>query len=86
MFFHGIIINEEQRAGGASHLCQAGTAAEAEIGTCLPWERAADPGEAVNRQSKGSGFRGDRRRHRGVGVVARSIGFTSLNPEIANSG
>ena len=41
MVFHG--PNEERRAGGASPLCQAGTAAEAEIGTCLPWERGADP-------------------------------------------
>ena len=53
--FHG--PNEERRAGGASPLWQAGTAAEAEIGTCLPWERGANPRAAVKRQSKSSGYR-----------------------------
>ena len=51
--FHG--PNKERRVGGASPLWQAGTAAGAEIRTCLPWERGADPRAAVNRQSKGSG-------------------------------
>ena len=50
--------NEERRADGASPLWQAGTAAQAEIGTCLPWERGADPRAAVKRQNKSSGFRG----------------------------
>ena len=36
LVFHG--PNKERRTGGASPLWQAGAAAEAEIGTCLPWE------------------------------------------------
>ena len=54
VFFHG--PNEERRAGSASPLWQAGAAAEAEIRTCLPWERGAGPRAAVKRQSKSSGF------------------------------
>ena len=55
MLFHG--PNEERRAGGASPLWQAGFAAEAEIGTCLPWERGASPRAAVKMQSKSRGYR-----------------------------
>ena len=49
-------MHEERRAGGASPLWQAGAAAGAEIGTCLPWERGAGPRAAVKRQSKSNGF------------------------------
>ena len=41
MVFHG--TNEERRAGGASHLLQAGADARAQIGTCLPWEKGTKP-------------------------------------------
>ena len=48
LFFHG--PNEARQAGGARSLWQAGTATEAEIGTCLPRERGAEAraaGESV---------------------------------------
>ena len=56
MVIHSPNVNEERRAGGASPLWQAGAAAGAEIGTCLPWERGAGPRAAVKRQSKSNGF------------------------------
>ena len=53
--FHG--TNEERRAGGASPLCQAGVAAWAQIGTCLPWEKGTNTRAAGQRQSKSRCYR-----------------------------
>ena len=68
MVFHG--TNEERQAGGARPLWQAGAAAEAEIGTCLPWGRGAAPGKQPKSEQGQWLLWGDRRRHRSGGGVS----------------